>query len=47
MIDGILILSGILKKYEQRVLSKFVNFTLVEKKEDDHWVTLVLRKNNE
>jgi ribosomal protein L11 methyltransferase len=45
--DGILIVSGILKKYEDRVLKRFTEIKLIEKKEDDHWVTLIFRKIDE
>ncbi len=41
--DGILILSGILDKYEDKVLRKYKDLELVEKIELDEWRTLVLK----
>jgi len=42
--DGILILSGILDKYEKRVLSYYKNLTLIQRIPQEEWVTLVLKK---
>ena len=42
--NGLVILSGILDKYEQNVLNSYSKFTLVEKKHLDEWVTLVMKK---
>ncbi|MEA1920287.1 MAG: 50S ribosomal protein L11 methyltransferase [Campylobacterota bacterium] len=39
---GTLILSGILDKYEDRVLKKYSDFTHVERIAQDEWVTLIL-----
>ncbi len=42
--DGILILSGILNKYEDKVLSYYKNLTLLERIPQEEWITLVLKK---
>jgi len=42
--DGILILSGILDKYETKVLNFYSDFKIHEKITQDEWVTLVLKK---
>jgi ribosomal protein L11 methyltransferase len=42
----IVILSGILNKYEDKVLQKYSDFKLMEKIEDHEWVTLVLKDMN-
>jgi ribosomal protein L11 methyltransferase len=42
--DGILILSGILDKYEDKVLNFYKDCEIVEKIAQDEWVTLVLKK---
>lgn len=42
---GLIILSGILKKYKERVLENFSEFQVVETKENDEWTALVLKKN--
>lgn len=42
--SAILILSGILDKYETKVLSFYKDCEIVEKIEKDEWVTLVLKK---
>jgi len=45
--DGaILILSGILDKYEQKVLNKFSDLKLLEVIKKNEWVTIVLQKDN-
>jgi len=43
-VDGIIILSGILDKYEKRVLSYYKNLTLLQRIPQEEWVTLVLKK---
>jgi ribosomal protein L11 methyltransferase len=40
--DGTLILSGILDKYEKKVLSFYKDFTIKERIAQEEWVTLVL-----
>lgn len=42
--DGILILSGILDKYENKVLGFYKDCEIVEKIQKEEWITLVLRK---
>ena len=42
--DGILILSGILDKYLQKVLDKFKNLEVISQKVNKEWATLMLRK---
>jgi ribosomal protein L11 methyltransferase len=42
--DGILILSGILDKYENKVLSFYKDCEIVQKIQQDEWITLVLKK---
>lgn len=42
--DSILILSGILDKYEDKVLRFYKECTIVERIAQDEWVTLVLKK---
>jgi ribosomal protein L11 methyltransferase len=42
--DAILILSGILDKYEDKVLNYYKDCEIVEKIAQDEWVTLVLKK---
>jgi len=42
--NGILILSGILNKYENRVISFYKDCKIIEKITKDEWVTLVLKK---
>jgi len=41
---SLLILSGILNKYEEKVLQNYKEFDLVEKIAQDEWVSLVLKK---
>ena len=43
--EGILILSGILDKYVEKVEAKFSSMTLVEKYQKEEWYTLVLKRN--
>lgn len=42
--DGILILSGILDKYEEKVLSFYKDCIIIERIAQDEWVTLVLKR---
>lgn len=42
--DGILILSGILDKYENKVLNFYKDCNIVERIAQDEWVTLVLKR---
>jgi ribosomal protein L11 methyltransferase len=42
--DGILILSGILDKYENKVLNFYKDCDIVERIAQDEWVTLVLKR---
>ena len=43
--DGILVLSGILDKYEDKVLKFYQDCKIVEKIAQDEWVTLILKRN--
>ncbi len=42
--DGILILSGILDKYETKVLSFYKDFKTIERIATDEWITLILKR---
>ncbi|MDH4945055.1 50S ribosomal protein L11 methyltransferase [Sulfurimonas sp. C5] len=42
--NGILILSGILDKYEDKVISAYTDCEIVEKINQDEWVSLVVKK---
>lgn len=42
--SGILILSGILDKYEDKVLKKYSDYAHIDRIAQDEWVTLVLRQ---
>ncbi|WP_415396635.1 50S ribosomal protein L11 methyltransferase [Sulfurimonas sp. CS5] len=42
--DGILILSGILDKYETKVLGFYKDFEICERIIEDEWVTLILKR---
>ena len=42
--DGILVLSGILDKYETKVLAFYKDFEIIEKIATDEWVTLILKR---
>jgi ribosomal protein L11 methyltransferase len=44
--SGVLILSGILDKYEDKVLKFYKDMDIVERIAQDEWVTLVLKKDN-
>ncbi|MCD4668777.1 MAG: 50S ribosomal protein L11 methyltransferase, partial [Sulfurimonas sp.] len=41
--DGILILSGILDKYEKKVLNFYKDCKIIQRIPQDEWVTLVLK----
>jgi len=43
-VKDILILSGIIDKYKDKVLKKYQDFDLIEEIKETEWVTLVLRK---
>ncbi|WP_457743422.1 50S ribosomal protein L11 methyltransferase [Sulfurimonas sp.] len=45
--NAILILSGILDKYEEKVLKYYKDCEIIEKIAQDEWVTLVLKKKRE
>ncbi len=45
--DGILVLSGILDKYEEKVLKFYKDFQIQERITQDEWVTLVLKKDKQ
>ncbi len=45
--DAILIVSGILDKYEQKVLRHYGEFELVSRLSDAEWVTLALKKKRD
>jgi ribosomal protein L11 methyltransferase len=42
--DAILVLSGILDKYEKKVLNFYKDCTIIERIAQDEWVTLVLKR---
>jgi ribosomal protein L11 methyltransferase len=42
--DGVLILSGILDKYEKRVLNYYKDCEIIEKIAQDEWITFVLKR---
>ena len=42
--DAVLVLSGILDKYEKKVLSFYKDCDLIEKITQDEWVTLIVKK---
>ncbi len=43
---AILILSGILQKYQSKILKSYQSLTILEKIEQDEWVTIILQKDN-
>lgn len=43
--SGVLILSGILDKYEQKVLNYYKECEIIERIAKDEWITLVLKRN--
>jgi len=44
-VNNILILSGIIDKYKDKVLQKYKDFKLIDEIKENEWVTLVLRKD--
>lgn len=42
--NGILVLSGIMEQYKDKVLKKYSDFELVEELQENEWVTLVVKK---
>ena len=46
-IDSLLILSGIMNKYEQKVLKRYADFITVDRITQEEWVTLVMKKRKE
>ena len=44
--DGILIISGILDKYEDKITKKYKEFKIKEKIQKNEWITFVLTKAN-
>jgi ribosomal protein L11 methyltransferase len=44
-VKDVLILSGIIDKYKDKVLQKYKEFDLIEEIKDNEWVTLILRKD--
>ena len=42
--NGILVLSGILDKYETKVLNFYKDCEIIERIEEDEWVTLILKR---
>jgi ribosomal protein L11 methyltransferase len=44
--DGILIISGILDKYEDKIVNKYKEFKIKEKIQKNEWITFVLTKDN-
>ncbi|HIP12124.1 MAG TPA: 50S ribosomal protein L11 methyltransferase [Arcobacter sp.] len=45
--DGILVLSGILSVYKDKVLKRFKDCTVIEEINKNEWTTLVLKKGND
>jgi len=45
--NGVLVLSGILDKYEEKVLNYYKDCEIIEKIAQDEWVTFVLKKKRE
>ncbi len=43
-VNDILILSGIIDKYKNKVLNKYKEFELIDEIKDNEWVTLIFRK---
>ena len=43
-VNNILILSGIIDKYKDKVLDKYKDFELIDEIKDNEWVTLVLKR---
>ncbi len=44
-VNNILILSGIIDKYKDKVLQKYKEFDLIEEIKENEWVTFILRKD--
>ena len=44
---GILILSGILQKYESKVITAYKNLSLIEKIQNKEWITLIYKKEEQ
>jgi len=42
--NGVLVLSGILDKYEAKVLKFYQDFEIIEKIQEDEWITLILKR---
>ncbi len=45
--DGIIILSGIMEQHKQKVLNKFKDCKILEELQQNEWVTLVVKKEND
>jgi len=45
-VNNILILSGIIDKYKDKVLKKYSDFDLIEEIKDNEWVTLIFKKGS-
>ena len=43
-VNNILILSGIIDKYKDKVLKKYKEFELIDEIKDNEWITLIFRK---
>jgi len=43
-VNSILILSGIIEKYKDRVLEKYKDFNLLEEIKENDWITLILKR---
>lgn len=44
--NGIIILSGIIKEYKNKVLKKFKNCEMIEEFQQNEWLTLIVKKAN-
>ena len=44
VVNNILILSGILEKYKDRVLEKYKDLSLLEEIKENDWITLILKR---
>lgn len=44
--NGIIILSGIIKEYKNKVLNKFKDCEMIEEFQQNEWVTLIVKKAN-
>ncbi|NWF67432.1 MAG: 50S ribosomal protein L11 methyltransferase, partial [Campylobacterales bacterium] len=44
--DGVLILSGILIKYKDKIINKFSSLKVVDEIIDNEWLTIALKKVN-